>query len=178
MCPKRTVSAEDARGLLSYDAKSGKLYWKSEARCGFKKSVVMHRAGDEAGTARKSDGRIVIRLNGALYLRYRVAWLIENGAWPDGEIDHIDGNGTNDRISNLRIADRRTNQENRRRSQSGKQSSRYLGVYANKKGRSKPWRAAISSDGRQFYLGAFDNENDAHEAYLEAKRRLHDGCTI
>lgn len=178
MCAKRSVSAEYVKDVLSYNPNTGKLYWKSEARCGFKKSVVMHRVGDEAGTARKSDGRIVVRISGSLYLRYRVAWLIEHGEWPDGEVDHIDGDSTNDRISNLRVTDRRTNQENKRRAIRGKLSSRYLGVYANKEGRSKPWRAAISSDGRQFYLGAFDREIDAHNAYLEAKRRLHDGCTI
>lgn len=172
------VDAEYVRSILSYDMESGKIYWISESCGGFKKSVVIHRAGDEAGCKRKPDGRVVVRIDDVLYMRYRVAWLIVHGEWPDGEIDHIDCDATNDRLSNLRVVTRKLNQENIRVARLHKSSSQYLGVYKNKKGRSKPWIASISTGGRQTYLGAYDTELEAYEAYVKAKREIHGGCTI
>lgn len=172
------LDVDHARSVLSYDPDSGKLFWVSDKRVGFNESALMHKAGDEAGTQRKKDGRVVVRVNGRLHLRYRIAWLIFYGVSPDCEIDHIDGDGTNDRISNLRLASRRVNQENIRGALSGKRSSGFLGVYSNKPGRSKPWIASISSNGKQNYLGAFSTEEDAYDAYIKAKRMLHEGCTI
>lgn len=178
MIDKQNVDRDYVMSVLRYDEESGKIFWINEKRVGFNNSALMHNAGDEAGTPRKLDGRVVVRINGKLYLRYRIAWLIVHGYMPDCEIDHIDGDETNDSISNLRLASRRMNQENIREALSGKKSSGLLGVYANKPGRSKPWRAAIGTNGKQIYLGAFDTEELAHEAYIKAKRKLHDGCTI
>lgn len=172
------LSAERLRLILTYQPESGCFLWNVESRSGFKQSVVNHLPGDEAGTPRKSDGRIVIRIDGRTYLRYRLAWLWMTGQWPIREIDHVDGDPANDRISNLREASRGLNQQNIRRPIKTKKSSKYLGVFANKKGRAAPWRAAIGDRGRQIHLGAFMTEEEAHEAYLSAKRRLHEGCTI
>lgn len=172
------LSAERLRLILTYQPESGCFLWNVESRSGFKQSVVNHLPGDEAGTPRKSDGRIVIRIDGRTYLRYRLAWLWMTGQWPTGEIDHADGDPANDRFANLREASRGLNQQNIRRPFKTKKSSKYLGVFANKPGRAAPWRAAITDRGRQMNLGAFMTETEAHEAYLSAKRRLHEGCTI
>lgn len=172
------LTAEIIREILEYRPLDGVFYWRNEGRAGFNNSAIFHKAGDIAGTKRKVDGRVVIRINGKLYLRYRLAWLWVTGVWPLAEIDHIDGDPTNDRFSNLRDASRTKNQENMRLPQKTKESSAFLGVYANKKGRKKRWRSAISVAGKQISLGAFYNEIDAYEAYVHAKRNLHEGCTI
>lgn len=172
------LTAEIIREILEYRPLDGVFYWRNEGRAGFNNSAIFHKAGDIAGTKRKVDGRVVIRINGKLYLRYRLAWLWVAGVWPLAEIDHIDGDPTNDRFSNLRDASRTKNQENMRLPQKTKESSAFLGVYANKKGRKKRWRSAISVAGKQISLGAFYNEIDAYEAYVHAKRNLHEGCTI
>jgi len=172
------LSAERLRQLLTYQPETGLFFWNVESRSGFNDSVVNHLPGDEAGTPRKSDGRIVIRIEGRTYLRYRLAWLWMAGQWPLGEIDHRDGDPTNDKFENLREATRTFNQQNMRRPIKTKRSSKYLGVFANKTGGSKPWRAAIQDRGRQIWLGAFATEEEARDAYLSAKRRLHEGCTI
>lgn len=172
------IGFEEVSRLVRYNAYTGKLYWINDARCGFGKSVVSHLSGDEAGTPRASDGRFVVRLDGKLYLRYRVAWLLEYGCWPSLEVDHIDGDPTNDKIENLRLASRTLNQENIRAPIASKKSSAYLGVYANKAGRSMPWIAKISSGGKEKYLGAFSTEEEAYSAYVDAKRVIHKGCTI
>lgn len=178
MAVNNKLDAKRLREILEYDDKSGKFTWLVESRTGFHNSVVNHLAGDEAGTPRKVDGRIVIRVDGKLYLRYRLAWLWMFGKWPSKEIDHLDGNPTNDRIENLREATRALNQQNIRRPTKSKKSSAYLGVFANKPGRSKPWKAAICHKGKQISLGSFNTEEEAHCAYLSAKRRIHEGCTI
>lgn len=172
------LTAARIRDLLEYCPDTGVFTWKHEKRTGFNNSALMHAAGGIAGTPRKADGRIVIRLEGKTYLGYRLAWAWMTGRWPLEEIDHIDGDSTNDRFVNLREAGRRKNQENIRKAQACKKSSSFLGVYANKKGRTKPWRAAITHDGRQKCLGYFMTEAEAHTAYIAEKRILHEGCTI
>jgi hypothetical protein len=173
----KSLSAETLRSLLSFCAETGEFYWKSESRCGFKKSVLCHSAGDRAGTPRK-DGRIVIRVEGKLYLRYRLAWLYVYGQWPDQELDHINGNSSDDRMENLRDVPRGINQQNLRKAYKNKTSSSLLGVYTNKGRPKKPWRSSLHIDGREKYLGAFATEQEAQEAYLSAKRKHHEGCTI
>lgn len=178
MSKAKKLTAERLRELVRYEPSTGNFYWISESRGGFKGSVVIHRAGDRAGTRRGTDGRALIRIDGRLYLGYRLAWLWMTGEWSELEIDHIDGDQTNDRFSNLREASRQKNQQNIRKPQSNKRSSSLLGVYANNRGRSAPWRSAISVDGKQRSLGAFMTEQEAHQAYVAAKRVLHEGCTL
>jgi len=172
------LTADHLRELVDYCQETGQFFWKNEIRVGFHKSAVGHRKGDKAGTARKSDGRNIIRVEGRTYLGYRLAWLWMVGRWPIGEIDHIDGNPVNDCFSNLREVSRGINQQNLRRALKNKKSSEFLGVFANKPGRRHLWRAAISLDGKQKYLGSFLTEDEAKDAYLTAKRELHAGCTL
>lgn len=171
------LSYDEVVKFLSYDPSSGELHWKLDSWAGFKKSAKMHSAGDPAGCVR-SDGRVVVRVCGKLYMRYRLAWLINFGMWPDGEIDHINGDRADDRMGNLRIASRSMNQENIRKALSSNKSSRLLGAYKNKPGRAKPWRSSISIKGKHVGLGYFHTAEEAHQAYLNAKRVLHEGCTI
>lgn len=171
------LSFDKVSQQLRYEPETGKVFWRNEALGGFKKSVVIHAAGDEAGCIRK-DGRVVIRVGDKLYMRYRIAWLLETGDWPVGEIDHINGISSDDRFVNLRDVSRQTNQQNIRKAVRGKKSSSMLGVYANKPGSSKPWIASIQAGGKNIYLGAFCTEKDAAHAYLVAKRVLHAGCTL
>jgi hypothetical protein len=78
-------------------------------------------------------------------------------------VDHIDGDGLNNRASNLRIATQRENLLNTKKRRNGKTSSRYHGVYWHKP--SKIWRAALFVNGKLKHLGCFENELEAHERY-------------
>lgn len=173
----QSLTANILRQAVTYDRSTGRLFWVEDVKGGFHQSVLMRRAGAEAGTARR-DGRIVVRLNGKTHLRYRLVWLYEHGVWPAGEIDHIDGDCSNDRISNLRVVSRSVNQENLRRAQKNKTSCNLLGVHANPRNATSPWRALISTNGTTKYLGVFKTPEAAHRAYIEAKRVMHEGCTI
>lgn len=164
-------------GLLVYSEASGCMYWREEKWAGFKGSVLLHAAGQEAGCVR-ADGRFVIRVDGKLYLRSRLVWFWNTGEWPTKDIDHMDGNVQNDRFGNLRDVTRTINNQNKRTAAASKKSCQFLGVYANPRNKTSPWRALINVDGRDKYLGVFKTPELAHEAYLSAKRTHHEGCLL
>lgn len=62
------LTAEIIMEILEYRPLDGVFYWRNEGRAGFNNSAIFHKAGDIAGTKRKVDGRVVIRINGKLYL--------------------------------------------------------------------------------------------------------------
>jgi len=120
-------------------------------------------------------GYISISINRNRYLAHRLAWLYENGDWPKQDIDHINGNRSDNRIENLRDVSHQVNCQNKR--SIGKQNtSGFLGVNW-RKDRQK-WRAVISTRRKQKFLGFFDTAQEAHQAYLIAKRKLHEGSTL
>ena len=97
------------------------------------------------------------------------------GEFPCSEIDHINGNKQDNRIENLRIASRSINAQNKRSARADS-VSRVLGVSWHKM--ANKWVAQISKSGKKFHLGSFSDIDDARNAYISAKRRLHEGCTI
>ncbi|WP_310637604.1 HNH endonuclease signature motif containing protein [Delftia acidovorans] len=107
-----TVNFHD---YLSYEPETGRLTWKV-TRDG--RGCI---AGSEVGSV-KHDGRyrsFVLRYR--RYYVHRVAWELVNGPIPEGLcIDHIDGNGLNNRISNLRVVSLSLNQRNRKTPKSNK----------------------------------------------------------
>lgn len=132
-----------------------------------------YKDGRIAGQVAKRDGRRRVTIRCRSYLCYRVIWLMVNGKWPDGDIDHIDGNQANDAIANLRDVPHAVNLQNQRRARADNASG-YLGVTPHK----GKWRASIRVDGKLRSLGRYATPELAHTAYLEGKRRLHAGCTI
>jgi hypothetical protein len=76
------------------------------------------------------------------------------------QIDHIDGNPLNNSISNLRAVN---NQQNHFNETKAKGYCRHV----------KGFMSRIVVDAKQIYLGYFSNENDARQAYLEAKQKYH-----
>ena len=107
---------------------------------------------------------------------HRLAWLYVTGDWPVGVIDHINGDRTDNRFENLRDVTQKTNSENLRGPQK-RTASRFLGVHAQRR-KSTRFLAQIVTDGKLKHLGSFSTPEPAHEAYLAATRRLHEGCTI
>ncbi len=87
---------ERVKEILSYDPATGLFKW-------IKTLSNRAQAGNVAGCYRK-DGYLVIRFDGKLYLGHRLAWLLVTGNWPKQEIDHKDGNPSNNKWGNLREA--------------------------------------------------------------------------
>jgi hypothetical protein len=130
--------------------------------------------GREAGHMNDSGYRC-IRVGGRIYRSHRIIWLIHKGAWPSGEIDHINGIRLDNRIENLRDVTDRENSQNIKRCHRDCASG-LLGAYLNKEtGR---WYSNIKLADRQVRIGTFDTAEEAHQAYLMAKRKHHKGNTL
>lgn len=162
---------EQIRKEIKYDPDTGELRWLSRKQG--------RRLSGLAGSVTNgSQGYVLVRAGGMSVLGHRLAWALHYGSWPEGILDHINGNRSDNRISNLRLADADINSQNRRSSGSHSTTG-LLGVTRFKIGnRRERFRAVISVNGKQRYLGFFDTPQAAHAAYLDAKRKLHSGCTI
>jgi hypothetical protein len=143
---------EEIKDYIDYNSVSGLCVWK--------KSKGAAKAG-QLIQGRQSDGYLAVFFNKSRYLLHRVVWFIHYGEDPgDREIDHMNGNRTDNRLSNLRLVSHQENQHNRS----------HLGVFRNPSG---TWRANIQVDGKKVYLGYFDCPLLAGLAYLDAKKELH-----
>jgi hypothetical protein len=163
------VTAERLRELLNYNHETGVFTWLVTAG--------RRRAGNEAGwlTNGHNGIRRTIEVEQRNYKAHRLAWFYVNGKWPCGVIDHINGNPADNRIENLRDVTQKVNIQNEKVARK-KTKSGLLGAHWIE--RDKKWAANIRVDGRTIRLGAFQSPEEAHYVYLEAKRRLHEGCTI
>lgn len=83
----------------------------------------------------------------------------------NGEIDHIDGNGLNNRRSNLRRVSRNINRSNSKLYKNNKTG--FKGVQKS----GKKFTAYITKNGKTFYLGTFDTAKKAHDAYQKQKKK-------
>lgn len=124
-----------------------------------------HKAGAIAGT-KTSRGYIVIGFDDQRCMAHRLAWLYVHGVLPTTDLDHINRNKSDNRISNLRLVNRSQNMHNvnlRKHNSSG-----YNGVSWHKP--RKKWRAYIFIDYRQKHLGLFNTVEDAIAARKQAER--------
>lgn len=139
------------------------------------KDGLLYRKNSEvpAGSSR-SDGRRVIGMDRKTHLAYRLIWAYHYGDLP-AIIDHKDGDASNDRIENLRPATKSQNGQNRRRSKRSS-SVGMIGVYFDKS-RGK-YASEIILNRKKTYIGRFDTPEEAHLAYLKAKRVMHEFCEI
>jgi hypothetical protein len=164
---KDPLTLEVLAERLRYEPDTGLFRWNYERSYKAKKDQV-------AGYTR-GDGYTRIRINGLEYFAHRVAWFItHNGTWPVAEIDHINGVKDDNRISNLREADRILNLQNLKKARRDNLSTGLLGAYAYQKG----FTSYIQVNKERMYLGWFKTAEDAHQAYMAAKRELHPGNTL
>ena len=154
------ITAAYVRGSLQYDQETGVLTWsKDQGRA---------RAGDVAGGVRSTDGYITIGLYGNKFHGHRLAYAIVNGEWPNFDIDHINGQRSDNRWSNLRAATRSENNQNIRGARPGNKTG-LLGVHQ----AGRKFRASIKLAGVRTDLGMFDTAEAAHRAYINKKGELH-----
>jgi hypothetical protein len=163
------INLEEFRASLKYCPETGVFTWA-------RKVAARVKAGSIAGYLNIASGYWQCTYKGRSYQAHRLAFLWMTGVWPSGEVDHINGEKSDNRWANLRDVSRSENCQNQRRAHSRNVSSGLLGVSWNK--RDKRWCAAIRLDGKRKHLGYFLNKDQAHLAYLEAKRQSHAGCTI
>ena len=122
------------------------------------------------GANTDSNGYVNVKIDGTTHKAHRLIWEYKYGPIPEGmQIDHINGVRNDNRISNLRLATRLENSQNKKRRTDN--SSGATGVTYNKA--SGLWLARIGVDGERVYLGSFATKEEAEAARVEAKARLH-----
>ena len=122
--------------------------------------------GKEAGW-KNQRGYVCIQIDKKAYRAHRLAWCWVYGVYPENEIDHIDGNPSNNKIANLRLATRSVNAQNRMSS---------VGVTVEEKYKKK-YKVRIRLNGKQKHLGYFYTFEEARNVYLTAKKTFHEGCS-
>jgi hypothetical protein len=160
------TDADYARERIAYDPTTGRMTWR------IKPSRAVN-AGDRTGHTDDGKGYGRVKLWGRQHQAHRIAWLISRGEWPAGDIDHINGDRADNRLANLRDVPSTVNAENRRTA-SRHAATKVLGVSME----GTRFKARVRVNKREVYLGLFDTAEQAHAAYLKAKRELHAGCTI
>lgn len=138
---------------LTYTPEDGKVLWVKHPRW-------PSYSGREAGNLTQNGYR-KLKFCGNQYLVHRVAWLLQHGSWPVGEIDHIDGNPLNNKLENLRDVPHSVNMQNRKATVKNKTG--FLGVVK----RRNKYAAHIHKNGKQIYLGLYETAELAHKAYKE-----------
>lgn len=156
----RQLDANRLRNILDYNGETGEFTW---AR-GVKSCKV--KPGQKAGHV-DDTGYLKIGIEGRLYKAHRLAWLHVHGEWPTDCLVHINGEALDNRLCNLREASRSDSHKNRKE----QREPWSLGASWHK--RSQRWQARIKIDGKQFYLGYFEDMAGAHAAYNAAKANIH-----
>jgi len=129
-------------------------------------------AGSVVGNASNRRGYKRVHVDGVLLFLHRVAWALHYRAWPDADlqIDHVNGDGGDNRLENLRLVTNKANSQNRQKVLA---KSGLLGV--SQSNRKKPWVAQISINGKQTCLGYFSDPNEAAAAYASARKERDNG---
>lgn len=160
------LTQEEVRRLLDYNPETGELRWRATGK-GRKKS--------RAAGCVDSTGYLKIGVNGRRYLTHRLIWLWFYGYFPENEVDHIDRDPSNNRLTNLREASRTCNSRN-----CGKGARNTSGVkgvfwYA----RYGKWQSSIMVDHKEKQLARHTDFTEAVAHRLAAEQCLDwAGCDI
>ena len=141
------LDTDVVRSIIDYDPLSGVFTKKS--------------TGKILG-CKHSKGYIVISVKGNLFLAHRLAWSLVNGDIGEYQIDHINHNKTDNRLSNLRLVSNKENHKNK-----GAKNGKVLGVNWYKP--YNMWRSRIMVDGKDINLGYFKDYGEAFRARKNAE---------
>lgn len=147
--------------LLNYDPATGAFTWV--ARLG------SARPNTPASAHVDQYGYKRLMVHGRPYAQHRLAWMYMTGEWPAQQVDHLNGNRGDNRWVNLREATDAQNRQNMAKKAGTR--SRLQGVtWFPRDGK---WRSRLTINYKSHFLGYHDTEEEAHQAYLKAKAKLH-----
>lgn len=169
-----SITPEILRQLLRYEPSTGALYWLERPESMFshkryQQSWNTRYAGKQGFTADIGGYRYGAVLGVNLYA-HRVAWALHYGDWPSDEIDHINGDKSDNSAENLREASHSENMRNRG-AQANNSAGGLKGVTFDK--RKGKWMSQIRLDRKTYFLGYFLSKDEAHRAYAGAVVSFH-----
>lgn len=151
--PEQILDVKNISDYLDYDPEIGIFTWKIKTKTS--------SAGDIAGRA-NCRGYVSIWINRKSYYAHRLAWALHNDSWPISDIDHINEDKSDNKISNLRLASRSENMFNRGFNKNN--TSGMKGVVFCKE--TQKWRAQIMVDRKSVNIGRFKTKEEAAAAYM------------
>lgn len=164
---------------VSYNPDTGLLRWKERnerefndgVRTASQKAEIFnaHYEGTPAFNSITSNGYLAGTFCGVAIKAHRAAWAIHYGVWPDHNIDHVNGDRSDNRIENLRVATSAENAQNKGKYKIYNATSQYKGV--SKQGHK--WKSTVNANGHRTYVGLFDDEIAAAVAYDLVASILH-----
>lgn len=163
MAKSELPSPSDLRKLLTYNPATGELLWLPRGDNWWDSRY----ANKPAFAADDGRGYRTGTLSKRKLFAHRVIWAVVYGEWPAGDVDHINGDRSDNRLANLRAVSHVQNTRNQR--QRVNNTSGISGVTWDKS--KNKWQAQISVGGRLIHLGRFDNIEDAAQARRAAQRK-------
>lgn len=155
---RKPFTAKFLRSILRYEPLTGKWFWKISP-------TPYIKIGVEAGS-KNTSGYCAIGIRRQPYTMGRLAWLYMMGCWPTHDIDHKDGNPSNNRWINLRQATNVQNGWNKKVS-IYKKHTKLKGAFSV----GRRYRALIGRNYKVEHLGTFDTAEEAHAAYMKAAKK-------
>lgn len=155
---KNNPNLEYLKSVLAYVPETGQFFYRI--------TKGPRKSGTKAGS-KTPTGYIIVTVDREPFLAHRLAISFQTGKWPEKNVDHINGIRDDNRLLNLREATQSLNIASaviRRYGQGGSLGIRF------KKG---AWEASLKKDGKEFYLGRFQDKTSAQEAYLRAAKHYH-----
>lgn len=167
-CKDYDITQSLVLDILTYDKETGIFTWNKRNPIQFKTHANCNTwntkyAKKQAGWKNKA-GYVCLNLNNKTFYGHRIAWLYCFGFIPD-EIDHINGIKSDNKISNLRIVDRKENTRNFPRRKNN--TSGVTGVHFLK--RESIWIAYIEDSYKRIYLGRFSSKEEAVKSRKKAE---------
>ncbi len=153
-----------------------------------KEYLIKHFLYDNGFLIAKANNKIIGSLDIQGYSRtsienkackvHQLIWIYFNGEIPKGKvIDHINAIKDDNRIENMRLSTTYENSQNQTKAQKRSKTG-LIGAFLKKSNRINYYLSAIKVNGKNLKLGRFDTAEEAHQAYLTAKRIHHPFCTI
>lgn len=166
----RDIDHKELTATIRYEPSTGKFFRVARRYAG----RIIPCVPTEIGTPRNRDGYLQMSVCGQVCVGHRLAWFYVHSEWPE-VIDHINGDRADNRLANLREVTQAQNCQNIRAPKSHNKVG-FLGVsWDSERGK---YTAGIKAGGKRKALGRFDTPEEAHSAYLAAKRALHSHSTI
>lgn len=150
------------RELLHYNPETGEFTWLLRiAQC--------IKVGDKAGSI-DNKGYLKIGINKKVYAAHRLAWIYFYGEIKGSvEIDHINRNKSDNRITNLRMVSHKQNMENQETHFNNKSGYKGVSWWAP----TQKWKAQIGHYGKKYHIGLYQTKKEAKVAYEERARQFH-----
>lgn len=155
------LTRERLRELLDYNPETGFFTWRVNRSTNIK-------AGAIAGSTR-SDGYVTVAINNVRYLTHRLAWMYTHGSWPEHLIDHVNENPSDNRLCNLRPANKSENGCNKGPRVDSKSGVKNV-MWQKRQG---GWYIQLKIHGEKYFYGYFKDLELAALVAEEAREKIH-----